>query len=142
MRRRKIFKDVLSGCGALEPKLAEKRRCWSLHGHLILDIDWSRFDLRALQEAWNELTTGRGTFGNADTPKVDKRHAAALAKYISKPDWISPEPGTLPPRYLKLLWDGTRYQRLPITWGPAWKERKRENLSKVVMNVSSSGLYL
>jgi len=124
LRRRKVFKDVKSGCGALEAKLAEDGERWSLHAHLVLDIPWERFDLHALQRAWNKLTRGRGTFSIDHKPIVNREWTVGLARYITKADWISPEPGAVNPHLLELLWDGIRYQRLLVTWGPAWKKRK------------------
>jgi hypothetical protein len=115
IRRRKCFRNVRTGCGAIEPKLANNRRMWAVHSHLIMDTD--NIDFGELNEVWRVYTRRRGKFEAAPEPIVDRVRQSNLASYITKSDTWCPKPGTMSSNNLETLINAIHGRQLLIRWG-------------------------
>ena len=115
LRRRKFFQGIRSGVGVIEPKLAENGRCWSVHCHLVVDVQ--ALNPVTLKKQWRKLTNRRGKFVYATRPLVTRGTEIHLAEYLSKPVAWWPKPGKMHPVLLEVLWNAIRNKRLLVEWG-------------------------
>lgn len=116
LRRRKCFRLVRAGIGAIETKLTEDADAWNVHAHLVLDVD--DLDVEEVKRVWHELTDGLGTFSPDQTdPCLHRTHVRRLATYATKADTWSPVPGDLDLKRLELLRSAIKGRRLLIEWG-------------------------
>ena len=112
----KHFKeDVRSAAGAVETELAQHRKGWLVHCHLILDVD--ELDLEYIKKKWKQYTNGKGYFKPHEHCEVEEPYILNLAEYISKPDTRCPAPNILSLDELRALYHGFKGRRVPIVWG-------------------------
>lgn len=116
LRRRAIFRPVKYGVGAVETKLAENGRQWTVHAHVALGydgkIDW---DLVAAQ--WREITKSRGSFKLHRQPVITNFGRDFFADYACKSQTWSPEPGSMPLGLFDTVRRAVHGRRLLIAWG-------------------------
>jgi hypothetical protein len=101
--------------GVIHPKLAGEGHYWAVHLHVVLDVDavpWGE-----ARSAWSRLSGGRGRF-DEDRRPLPRRSSYALASYLAKGRDACPEPGTLPPPVLALLWRALYRVQLVMRRGP------------------------
>jgi hypothetical protein len=114
--QRKMFgSNVRAVLGVVEPKLAEGGHYWTVHTHLVLDIDavpWGQADA-----AWYRLSHARGRFLE-DLRPLPRRSGHGLATYLAKGTDACPAPGTFSPRVLAVLWTSLFRVQLVMRRGP------------------------
>ena len=112
LRARRCMKEVGGGVGAIEPRLADNEKRWTVHAHIALDGTWNDQEVAC---AWRSLTNGRGRFSR------DKRAGILaprqLAAYVTKADSWCPRPGALSIPNLGELRSAIRGRRVVIAWG-------------------------
>jgi len=124
LRRRKCFRSVTSGAGALEPRLSSDGMRWSLHAHLAVDRAGAELDNDAIADAWRKLTRGRGAWLVEQDDRL--RSPQRFALYASKRDSWCPDPETMSVGALEQLFAGTKGRQLVIDWGQPHAQRASE----------------
>lgn len=108
---------TVAAVAGIEPKLANQKRIFALHSHLVLDAT-ELFDVGEARLFWRELTRGRGRLLVSSRGQAVES-VAASARYITKcSDWCPPV-GSLPPSILLALVRGIHGRRLFRTFGHA-----------------------
>jgi hypothetical protein len=115
-RRRKCVKEgVLGAVGAIEPKCA--RAVWSVHAHLVVEVDRKSISHQELEAAWEEVTGGKGRF----LVEEPIRSLERVTSYTVKMRDECPDPGSMElSRYAHLV-KGVKGARLKIAWGTGYK---------------------
>jgi hypothetical protein len=101
--------------GEIEPKLSKNRQVWSLHIHLILEIDED--DKEALMKKWLNLIQAKNDIGAVCEWVGRVENIEARANYITKLDWRCPNAGELEDEVLEAFMKGIYGRRHLISWG-------------------------
>jgi len=114
--QRKVLRGrVRALVGVVHPKLDGDGHYWTVHAHVVLDVDavpWG-----AARAAWSCLSGGRGRF-DEDRRPLPRRSSYALASYLAKGTDACPAPGTLPLPVLAVLWRSLYRVQLVMRRGP------------------------
>lgn len=108
---RHLRRSATTAIGCIEVVPTGDMQAWNAHLHLVADVH-AGIDVPSADDHWREFVSPRhGMFGTDGAVK----NREAIASYISKRESWSPEPGTLPPYLLCVLFSAIRGRRLLVS---------------------------